>query len=389
MMRFGMGVHGRFSAFNTAEGLIEIGHDVRIFTNYPPFIAARFGLPAGRVRGFISHGVFARAVNRIWGGRTPDRMEATVKRMFGAWLARNITEDDYDVAYCWSGVAEEVFERRRGLKVLNRSSVHIAVQRELLETEAQRVGRSIEMPQRWIIEREEREYALADLILVPSEAARRSFAGKSDEHKVRTVPLTATPQLWRPAPGVIAERLRRIKAGEPLRILYVGAVTYRKGMYDLLSVARSLHKRMSFRLTGTITEECRELAASLSRVAKVDGHVAETQLRESYAWADILVCPSIEDGFAVVLSHALASAVPFISTVNTGGPDLLAMGGRGWIVPIRAPNAVIAQLEQCDRDRDMLAAAVRDLTKRPVVRNWADVARDVTAAYDAEMKRDA
>lgn len=388
-MRFGVGVHGRFSAFNIAEGLIETGHDVRVFTNYPPFIAARFGLPAGQVRGFISNGVFARAVNRIWGGRTPDRMEAAVKRMFGAWLARNITEDACDVAYCWSGVAEEVFARRRGLKVLNRSSVHIAVQRELLESEAQRVGRQVEMPGRWIIEREEREYALADLILVPSEGARRSFAGKPDEHKVHTVPLTATPHLWRPSPGVIAERLRRIEAGEPLRVLYVGAVTYRKGMYDLLSVARSLHKRMSFRLTGRITEECEELAASLSQIAQVDGHVSETQLRESYAWADILICPSIEDGFAVVLSHALASAVPFIATVNTGGRDLLALGGRGWVVPIRAPDAIMAQLEQCDADRHMLAAAVRDLSERPVVRDWAAVARDVAARCDAELKRDA
>ncbi|MGQ0563050.1 MAG: glycosyltransferase, partial [Gemmatimonadota bacterium] len=107
-----------------------------------------------------------------------------------------------------------------------------------------------------------------------------------------------------------------------------------------------------------------------------DGHVPEDRLRHAYAWADVLVCPSIQDGFAVVLAHAQAAALPFVASSNTGGPDLLAAGGRGWIVPIRAPDEIARRLESCDADRQQLADAVRQLYERPLHRSWTDVGRD-------------
>ncbi len=50
--------------------------------------------------------------------------------------------------------------------------------------------------------------------------------------------------------------------------------------------------------------------------------VSQPELSRFYAQADAFVLASREDGFAVVLSQALASGLPVICTDRTGGPDL-------------------------------------------------------------------
>jgi alpha-maltose-1-phosphate synthase len=375
-MRIAIGVHGRFSAFNIGTGLLELGEDIRVFTNYPPAAVERFGVPAALTEGFVTHGVAARIAGRIFRGGRPDGVEAALHRSFGRWLARQIGNEAFDVAYCWSGVAEETFARTGSQKILNRSSVHIQAQYDLLHEESQRVGLDIDMPGRWRIEREKREYAAADVIIVPSISARESFGGTPVSERVRVVPLTAATRQWRPARSVIEERLQRIARGARLRVLFVGALSYRKGMFDLERVVESMSGSMDFRFTGGVMRECAALAARMESRARFDGHVPESALPASYAWADVLVCPSIEDGFGVVLAHAQAAGIPFIASTNTGGRDLLALGGKGWIVPIRSPAAIQDRLSWCDANRNELSALVENLYAHPVQRSWRDVALD-------------
>ena len=81
-MRIAIGVHGRFHAFHLAKALIEAGEDVVVFTNYPRRIAARWGLPPERVRSFVTHGVFARALAPIRRFNT-DAIDSLLQRSFG------------------------------------------------------------------------------------------------------------------------------------------------------------------------------------------------------------------------------------------------------------------------------------------------------------------
>src|SRR5688500_8529662 len=58
-------VHGRFHAFNLARALLERGHEVTLFTNYPKWAVERFHFPAERVRSFWVHGVLTRAAEML------------------------------------------------------------------------------------------------------------------------------------------------------------------------------------------------------------------------------------------------------------------------------------------------------------------------------------
>src|SRR5262249_62293606 len=59
-LRIDFVVHGRFYAFHLARALIARGHDVRVLTNYPGWAAERFGIPASRVKSFVTHAIASR-----------------------------------------------------------------------------------------------------------------------------------------------------------------------------------------------------------------------------------------------------------------------------------------------------------------------------------------
>ena len=87
---------------------------------------------------------------------------------------------------------------------------------------------------------------------------------------------------------------------------------------------------------------------------------------EQYAWADVLVLPSVSDTFALVILEAMSAGVPVITTPNTGGPDVICDGEDGFIVPIRSPEMIAERLELLGKDRDLLACVSTAASRRAV-----------------------
>ncbi|MGH7470264.1 MAG: glycosyltransferase family 4 protein [Longimicrobiales bacterium] len=380
-LRIGVAVHGRFHAFELALGLLQNGHEVTLFTNYPRAVAARFGVPAERVRSLVSHGVAARLGNRMAGGQA-DRW---LNPWFGGWAAHNLAREALDLVHIWSGVAGEWLGHaaaRQSRNVLARGSAHIRTQRRLLDEEEARVGVPLHKPSDWTIEREEQEYESADLIVVPSRFAYETFLHEGvAAERLRRVVLAGAASRFQASPAVVQARTERIERGQPLRVLFVGAVSYQKGMFDLLQVMESLPAaRFHFRLVGTLTAECAARRPRLAERAELIGRVPESELPAHYAWADLHVLPSIQDGFAVVLSQAAASGVPFIASAHSGGPDLVDAGVPGWILPARAPAQWAALLCALDEDRAQLATRARATAGAAQSRDWRAVAHDLIGA---------
>lgn len=187
--------------------------------------------------------------------------------------------------------------------------------------------------------REEAEYAEADAIVVPSEFSRQSFLsmGVAGE-KIRKIPLGVNLARFYPdgAPD-----------GERFDVLYAGQVSFRKGIpYLLEAFAQFQHPKKKLRIVGAINPEIRDyLAHHLPEQVEVLGSVPQASLRGLMSRSHVLVLPSIEDGFGMVLSQAMACGCPVISTTNTGGSDLYTDGVEGYIVPIRSPEAIREKFE--------------------------------------------
>ncbi len=379
-MKIAIVVHGRFDAFDLARGLLQIDQEVDLYTNYPKEIAVKFGIPRKNIKSFLFHGLLSRIIYRL---HLQSIFEKHLHNLFSYWVAYSLSKE-YDVVYVFSGVAEKVFHRlnrlkttKKPIKTLVRGSAHIKTQHELLKEEENRAGVMIEKPSQWIIEREIREYALADKIVVLSSFAYRSFIEQQiPTHQLSVLPLASEVSRFRPDASIIAERKARILSKQPLRILMISSFTFRKGILDFFAVAKALKDNFLFRFVGSIDNNIKPLIQKESMSIEFIPRQPQFELPSFYAWGDIFIFLTIEDGFAVVLSQAYAAGLPILATTNCGAPDFIKEGQTGWILPIRNPQAFIDKLLWCDNHRQALAEMVDHVYNDYAPRDWEDAAKD-------------
>jgi glycosyltransferase involved in cell wall biosynthesis len=379
-MKIAIVVDGRFHAFDLARSLLQGGHNVTLFTNYPKWAVERFDFPGSRVRSFWAHGVLTRAAQKLHQRKVISYAEERFHTMFGRWAAAGIQKEEWDIVHLWSGVSEEILRALDAitLKLLMRGSAHIRAQARLLEEEERRTGVSQDRPSPWIIAREQREYALADAVVVLSTFSYSTFVAEGFPRKqLRLLPLGASLDQFRPTAQVVEDRCRRILCGEPIRVLNVGAFSFQKGMWDMAAVIRELDKkRFAFRFVGPTATETSALVEELSRCATFIPKQPQAKLPDFYAWGDVFMLPTVQDGFQTVLGQAAASALPILTTPNGAGLDIVQEGETGWVLPIRSPEAFIERLRWCDGHREELVGMVRRIYNDFRPRDWSDVAAD-------------
>ena len=126
--------------------------------------------------------------------------------------------------------------------------------------------------------------------------------------------------------GVDLDRFapRRREPGGPLRLLAVGRLVPKKGFDVLLRALAGCDLPVELRLVGAGPEHDR--LAALAADAAVRGRVelagrrTHAELPDDYAWADVLVVPSVtdaagdRDGLPNVVLEGLASGLPVVAT---------------------------------------------------------------------------
>jgi glycosyltransferase involved in cell wall biosynthesis len=388
-MKIAIVVQGRFHAFDLARALLARGHDVMLFTNYPKWAVKRFGIASDRVRSFWPHGVASRIGDRLRDANLLREPERWLHAAFGRWVSGELAKESWDVVHGWSGVSEEHLAESASaptLRLIMRGSAHIRAQARIIEEEERRTNRKLDRPGPWITAREEREYEVADKIVVLSTFAYRSFLEQGvDPDKLRLLQLGTRAKAFRPAPEVIEARCRRILSGDPLRVLYVGTLSMRKGFLDVLKVVRTLAPTFSFRFVGPVMAEVKKSVRELTDLAELIPKQPHNELPRWYAEGDVFIFPTVEDGYAVVLAQAQASGLPVLTTTNCCGPDLICEGETGWVLPIRSPEAFIERLLWCDSRRQELVEMVRHSYTDFRPRDWADVAADFESLCISEL----
>lgn len=381
-MRISIVVQGRLHAFALARALIAKGAPVQVLTNYPVFMAQRFGLPREHVQGCPSLGLLHRYAYRWDLVRRLPFLERLLHVGFSKWAAGRIPHHEPVAVHVFSGVALEIFKSIRLLdkpilRLLVRGSAHISDQYHDLRHEEKRTGVPMEKPTAWMMRREREEYRLAHRIVTLSSFARQTFLKRGHApEKILQLSLGSNVQQFRPERAVIDARLARIRSGGKLRVLYTGNVSLQKGMVDFFEAAHALQDRMHFRVVGNIVPDTSARAAAARSFVEFIPRVPESRLPEIYHDADVYLFPTLHDGFAAVLAQANAACLPIIATDHSAAPDIVLQDLTGWIVPVRRADLIIKHLCWCEANREPLARMVETLWEQHHTRDWSDVAED-------------
>jgi glycosyltransferase involved in cell wall biosynthesis len=381
--RYTLVVQGRFHAFALAKSLLALDMPVQVITNYPAFLAERFGLPRNCVTGCAPLGLLHRYAYRWNIGQRSEAVNRFLHVAFSHWAAGKILKSPPDVLHCFSGVALEIYKALKAsdlnpLTLLARGSAHIREQHRDLAREAKRAQcPDIDLPTPWMVRREMEEYRLSDHIVTLSSYARNSFLSRGyTQEKVLLLELGSNVSQFRPERAVIDRRLERLRSGKKMVVLYTGNVSLQKGIIDLIEAARMLKDKVHFRVVGNVVPDAASRVAAARDCIEFLPRVPEQELPGIYNEADAYVFPTLHDGFAAVLAQARAGCLPIVATDHCAAPDMLTNGETGWVIPTRNAQEMAARLTLLNEDRQLAAGMVENLWQRCDTRDWSDVGKD-------------
>jgi starch synthase len=193
--------------------------------------------------------------------------------------------------------------------------------------------------------RKEQELALADIVITPSTFARNSLADAPQlKAPVRVIAYGAPP---------VNHRIEKDERGTKLRVLFVGALSQAKGLGYLLAAARRLERQIQLTLIGHRVSPVVPEPRVLNRYRWIPS-LAHEDLLAQMSQNDVLVLPSLHEGFGLVILEAMAHGLVVITTPHTGGPDIIVEGVNGFIVPIRSAEAIEERLTRLISDKNLL-----------------------------------
>ncbi|MEO7166286.1 MAG: glycosyltransferase family 4 protein [Spartobacteria bacterium] len=223
--------------------------------------------------------------------------------------------------------------------------------------------------------RKEEELALADLVITPSTFAKESLAQAAKQTmRIEVVPYGTQASAASPA---------RAREGGKLRVLFVGALSQAKGLGYLLEAVARFGSEIEFTLVGRRISPTIPAPDLLAKYRWIPS-LPHDELLLEMARHDVLVLPSLHEGFGLVMAEAMGQGLVVLTTPHTGGPDLITDGVDGFIIPIRSADAIEEKLALLVRERDRLRSMQEAARGKARAWSWenyrqrlAQLARDV------------
>ncbi len=179
-------------------------------------------------------------------------------------------------------------------------------------------------------QRLDQEIEAADELILLSSFQLRTFAEEGvAATRLHLVPLGVDIEMFRPLP--------RARDG-PFTVGFVGQVTQRKGISYLVKAFE--HLRPSGVRLLVVGRPVGPRGPWLRPGVEHRPPVARSSLPDVYAEMDVVVLPSLIEGFGLTALEAMACGKPVIVSENTFGSDIVGDGVNGYVVPIRDASAI-------------------------------------------------
>src|SRR5437868_2468976 len=215
--------------------------------------------------------------------------------------------------------------------------------------------------------RKDEELRLATRVVVASSFTKSTLAQAPHQRPVTVIPYGAPPA----ATNEIAKGAARLK------ILFTGSLGQRKGLsYALRAVELFGERNCELTLLGRkAAEGCRPLDQAVRDHRWLPSLSHERVLLEMRQH-DVLIFPSLFEGFGLAITEAMSQGTPVITTAHTAGPDVIDDGADGFIVPIRSAEAIAEKLQLLARDRERLRAMKIKAREKAQRHSWDTYRRD-------------
>lgn len=114
-----------------------------------------------------------------------------------------------------------------------------------------------------------------------------------------------------------------------------------------------------------------QIRNGLANNVKFIPNLPHPELIQLMAKADVLVLPTLCDGFGMVITEAMAQGLPVITTQNSGGPDIITAEKDGFLLDAGNAEQLIAKLKWCVAHQNQLKIMGTNALEKAKSYPWA------------------
>ncbi|MEN0045623.1 MAG: glycosyltransferase family 4 protein [Bacteroidota bacterium] len=323
-------------------------------------------IPADRIRHFPS----LLAYHKLFTSDIESKIKKSFKR-FDQAVAKAMSQEDYDIALSYENANLHTFQtaKKQGkTTILDLAQVHhntIADINDIVPLEKGMTRESM----RYMNALKEEALAVTDYVFTLSSFARDTMIEQGiPTDQVFTANLGINPELFAPK--------TTWNTNKKLQFLFVGTMTYRKGLDILLRAFHELKlPNAELILVGPMADAADQMQQYEGSYTYVP-FLHHEELVRYYQQADVFVFPSYLDSWAQTVVEAMACGTPAIVTEHTGAKDAVRQGG-GFVIPINDVDALKAKILHFVEDRSEIERLGRQATAIAQQYTWANYHRQI------------
>ena len=167
-------------------------------------------------------------------------------------------------------------------------------------------------------------------------------------------------------------RQRMVKGAEtPLSFVYLGQVSEHKGIAYLIDAFTQISpEEASLLCVGEIGIPER-IVSSLPENIILAGRMPHEEISSVLLESDVMLFPSLGDGFPLSLMEGMASGLPCVCTENTGTADCIMDGLNGFVIPVQDSGAMLDKIKWFIRHRDQIPAMAAEARNTVLNHTWS------------------
>lgn len=147
-----------------------------------------------------------------------------------------------------------------------------------------------------------------------------------------------------------------------IRILFLGRLETRKGIHDLIDIARTLLERgapvtfdvVGSRVEAVYSEALDKLISEYPNNVFGHGYLSGEALDQLMRKSDIFVGPSLYESFGLIYAEAMRYSMPCVAYDVGGVTEVIESGVDGFLAPLRDKRALIEILLQMVQNEELL-----------------------------------
>ncbi len=264
--------------------------------------------------------------------------------------------------------------------VLERANSHTRFGYEIVNRESRRLG--LRLPpgdehefNPTILRKEEEEYRLADGLLCPSSFVIRTFLEQGfAPEKLLQHGYGFDQQKFRPGP-------REQKRAEGFQVLFVGVGNVVKGLHFALEAWQrsGLQNRATFLIAGPLMRAYAERLGSMLEQPGIKLLGYRSDVPELMRQSDVLVLPSLTEGFPLVVAEAMGSGC--VPVVSDACPDICRHMQNSLVHQVGDVEALAGHFALLERDPGLLQKLRTGVLQTVPELTWKAAGEKLLKAY--------